>query len=125
MNECSPEYISYAKLVKIAKSQHDELEMLERNLKKTEGLLVEEMEKNQKLIEEQHVVSSTIDNLTIRYDSLAVDYESLSNELLSRNQELVSLKESHNELALERAYLFAEHFFQLPDGFVLPCLTCL
>nr|XP_020188108.1 rRNA biogenesis protein RRP36-like [Aegilops tauschii subsp. strangulata] len=77
MNKYSPEYISYAKLVKIAKSQHDELEMLERNLRKTEGLLVEEMEKNQKLIEEQDAFSSTIEDLTNRYDSLAVDYESL------------------------------------------------
>ena len=55
MNKYSPEHISYAKLVKIAKSQHDELEMLEINLRKTEGLLVEEMEKNQKLIEQQMI----------------------------------------------------------------------
>ena len=61
----------------MAKSLQDELEMLERNLKKTEGLLVEEMEKNQKLIEEQDAFSSTIDDLTNRYDSLTVDYETL------------------------------------------------
>jgi hypothetical protein len=125
MNEYSPKYISYAKLVKIAKSQHDELEMLERNLRKTEGLLVEEMEKNQKLIEEQDTFASTIDHLTIRYDSLSADYEGLSNELLNRNQELVSLKESHNELVLEKASLFAEQSVQIPDGFVPPCLKCL
>ena len=65
MSECSPEYIAYAKLVKIAKSQHDELDKLENNLRKTEGLLVEEMEKNQKLIEEQDAFSSTIDDLTV------------------------------------------------------------
>ena len=87
MNEYSPEYVSYAKLVKIAKSQHDELEMIERNLRKTEGLLVEEMKKNQKLIEEQDAFSPTIDDLTIQYDSLSVDYEGLANELLNRNQE--------------------------------------
>ena len=52
MNEYSPEYIAYAKLVKIAKSQQDELEMLEINLRKTKGLLVKEMEKNQMLIKE-------------------------------------------------------------------------
>ena len=72
MNECSPEYISYAKLGKIAKSQQDELERLENNLRKTEGLLVKEMEKNQKLIKEQDAFSSTIDDLTNRYDSLSV-----------------------------------------------------
>ena len=98
MNGYSPEYIAYAKLVKIAKSQHDELEILEKNLRKTEGLLVEEMEKNQKLIEEHDAFSSTIDDLTTRYDSLTVNYESLSDELLNRNQELVSLKYSHNEM---------------------------
>ena len=76
MNGYSPEYIAYAKLVKIAKSQQDELEMLERNLRKTEGFLVEEMEKNQKLIEEQDAFSSTIEDLTNQYDSLSVDYES-------------------------------------------------
>ena len=99
INGYSPEYIAYAKLVKIAKSQQDELEMLERNLRKTEGLLVEEMEKNQKLIEEHDAFSSTIDDLSNRYDSLIVDYESLSDEILNMNQELESLKESHNMLA--------------------------
>ena len=125
MNGYSPEYIAYAKLVKIAKSQQDELEMLEKNLRKTEGLLVEEMEKNQKLIEEQDAFSSTIDDLTNRYDSLTVDYESLSDELLNRNQELESLKESHNVLAKEKASLFAEQSNRLPDDFVPPCLKCL
>ena len=99
--------------------------MLEINLKKTEGLLVEKMEKNQKLIEEQDAFSSTIDDLTIWYDSLSVDYEGLSNELLNRNQELVSLKESHNEMVLQKASLFTEQSVQIPDGFVPPCLKCL
>jgi len=45
------------KLVKIAKSQHDKLELLEKNLRKTEGLLVEEMEKNQKLINKRDAFS--------------------------------------------------------------------
>ena len=49
MNGYSPEYIAYAKLVKIAKSQHDELEMLEKNLRKTKGLLVEEIREKTKV----------------------------------------------------------------------------
>jgi hypothetical protein len=125
MNGYSPEYIAYGKLVKMAKSQQDELEILEINLRKTEGLLVEEMEKNQKLIKEQDAFSSTIDDLTNRYDSLTVDYESLLDELLNKNQEIVSLKESHNELALEKSSLFAEQSNRPPDDFVPPCLKCL
>ena len=84
MTEYSPEYIAYAKPVKIAKYQQDELEKLEKNLRKTEGLLVEEMEKNQELIKEHDAFSSTIDDLSNRYDSLTVDYESLSYELLKK-----------------------------------------
>ena len=94
------------------------LNNLKKNLRKTEGLLVKEMEKNQKLIEEQDAFSSTVDDLTNRYDSLTVDYKSLSNELLNRNQELVSPKESHNKLVLEKASLFAEQSVRLPDDFV-------
>jgi hypothetical protein len=40
----SSESIAYIKLVKIAKSQQDELDRLERNLRKSEGLLVKEMD---------------------------------------------------------------------------------
>ena len=78
--------------------------MLETNLRKTEGLLVEEMEKKQKLIEEQVAFSSTLDGLTNRCDSLTLDYENLSDELLNRNQELVSRIESHNELVSSNLY---------------------
>jgi hypothetical protein len=60
----SPESIAYAKLVKIAKSQQDELDRLERTLRKSEGLLVEEMEKNQELTEEHEALSSTRDELS-------------------------------------------------------------
>ena len=92
MTDYSTKYIAFAKLVKIAKSQQVELEKLEKNLSKTEGLLVEEMEKNQKLMEEHDAFSSTIDDLSNKYDYLSVNFESLSNEFLNRNQELESLK---------------------------------
>ena len=98
MNGYSPEYIAYAKLVKIAKSQQDELEMLEKNLRKTEGLLVEEMEKNQKLMEEHDAFSSNIDDLSNKYDSLSISFESLSDEFLKSNQKFKYQKESHNAL---------------------------
>ena len=95
----SSEYIAYAKLVKIAKSQQDELEKLATNIRKTEGLLVEEMKKNQELTEKHNAFSSMIDDLSERYDCLTVDFESLSDELLNQNQELESLKDSYNALA--------------------------
>ena len=125
VSEYSPEYIACAKLVKIAKSQQDELEILENNLRKTEGLLVEELKNNQELIEKHDAFSSTIDDLSHLYDSLTVDYESLSDELLNMNQELESLKEYHNVLAKENASFFAKQSNQLPDDFVPPCLLCL
>ena len=125
MNGYSLEYIAYAKLVKIAKSQQDELEMLEKNLRKTEGLLVEEMEKNQKLTKEHEAFSSSIDDLFDQYDSLIVNYESLSDELLNQNQELKSLKESHNVLAKEKSSLFAKQSTHLTGDFVPPCLISL
>jgi hypothetical protein len=88
LNTFSPENVAYAKLVKIAKSQQDALKRLEKNLKKLEGLLVEEMEKNQELIEEHEALFSTLNDLSNRYNSLLVDYVSLLDDLLSRNQEL-------------------------------------
>jgi len=99
--------------------------MLERNLRKIEGLLLKEMEKNRKLNEERDAFSSTIEYLTNRYDSLTVDYESLSDELLNMNQEPVSLKEPHNELVLEKASLFTKQSTCLLDDFFPPCLKCL
>src|SRR6266566_2268459 len=75
----SPEYIELVKLIKIAKIQQDELDHLEMNLRKTEGFLVEEMKKNQDLIEKHSAFSSTIEDLLNRnqerYDCLTVDVE--------------------------------------------------
>ena len=42
----------HAKLIKIANIQQNSLEKIEKTLRKSEGLLVEEMEKNQSLTEE-------------------------------------------------------------------------
>ena len=78
MNEYSAEHFAYAKPVNITKSQQDEFERLKSNLRKTNGLLVDEMEKNQKFIEKHDAFSSTIDDLSYIYDSLTSYYEGLS-----------------------------------------------
>ena len=75
------------------------------------------MEKNQQLIKEHDVFSSTSDDLSNRYDSLSVDYGSLSNEILNRNQELESLKVSYNVLAKGKASLVVVGARKMPwDG---------
>ena len=119
MHGYSPEYIACAKQVKIAKTQHDELEILEKNVRKTEGLLVEEMEKNQKLMEEHDAFSSTIDDLSNKYDSLSVNFESSFDEFLNRNQELQSLKEYQKALVKEKFSLFPSNLF---DFLMILCL---
>ena len=83
------------------------------------------MAKNQDLIEEHDVLSSTVDELSNQDNSLAIDFEELSDELLNRNQELESLKESHKVLAKEKSSLFAKQSKRLPDDFVPPCSQCL
>ena len=88
-------------------------------------MLVVQMEKNQKLIEEHDSFSSTITDFSNQYDHHIVDYGSLSHEIINMNQELESLKESHNMLAKEKASLFAEKSNRLPDDFVPPCSKCL
>ena len=86
------ENIVYAKLIKMANTQQDALQRLEETLRKSDGLLVEEMEKNQMLAEEHAALSSTFEDLSIRHDSLSVDYEWFSKDFLKRNQEFESPK---------------------------------
>ena len=82
INEFSSENITCAKLVKIAKSQQDALERLEKNFRKYEVLLVKEMEKNQELTEEHEALSSTLDDISNYCNSLSFHYESLSHDCL-------------------------------------------
>ena len=48
----------HAKLIKIANIQQNSLEKIEKTLRKSEGLLVEEMEKNQSLNERYFTLKS-------------------------------------------------------------------
>jgi hypothetical protein len=48
----------HAKLIKIAKKQQNSLKKNEKTLRKSEGLWVEEMEKNQSLIEKHSALAS-------------------------------------------------------------------
>ena len=109
----------------MASTQQNVIDNLEKTIRKTEGLLVEEMKKNQVLAEEHTALSSTFEDLSIRYDSISIDFEKLSNDYLKRDQELESLKESYDDLKKENTSLFAEQTETFPDEFVPPCLKCL
>ena len=125
-NALSSENIVYAKLIKMANTQQDDLESLEKTLRKSEGLLVEEMEKNQcwqksMLLFYQH--SRIYPYVMILSQLIMRSCHTRSH--LKRNQELESLKESYDDLKKENASLFTEQTETFPDGFVPPCLKCL
>nr|XP_040258676.1 uncharacterized protein LOC120975981 [Aegilops tauschii subsp. strangulata] len=73
------------KLIKIAKKQQKCLEKIEKTLKKSEGLLVEEMEKNQLLTEDHSALKSRMEELINRHDFLSADHERLTYNYLKRN----------------------------------------
>ena len=68
----------HAKLIKIAKKQEKSLEKMEKNLRKSKGLLVEEAEKNQSLTEEHCSLTPQMEELINRHDFLSADYERLT-----------------------------------------------
>jgi hypothetical protein len=70
-NDFSSEDDVYAKLIRIANIQQDPLEKLEKTLRKSEGLLVEEMEKNKMLTNEHSALLSTFKDLSMLHDSIA------------------------------------------------------
>ena len=88
----------HAKLIKIANIQQKSLGKIEKTLRKSEGLLVVEIEKNLSLNEEHSTLKSRMDELSTRHDSLLADHESLTYDYLKRNQELESLREAHDDL---------------------------
>jgi hypothetical protein len=93
------------KLIKIAKKQQNSLEKLEKTLRKSEGLLVEEMEKNQSLTEEYSTLEARLNELMDRHEFLSADHERLTYEPLKRKQELMSLREAHDDLIKENSLL--------------------
>ena len=95
----------HAKLIKIANIQQNSLEKIEKTLRKSEGLLVEEMEKNQSLTEEYSTLKSRMDELSTRHDFLSADHERLTYDYLKRKQELEALREAHEDLVRENSLL--------------------
>jgi hypothetical protein len=74
----------HAKLIKIANMQQNSLEKIEKTLRKCEGLLVEEMEKNQSLTEEHSALESRMKELSDRHDFHSADHERLTYDYLKR-----------------------------------------
>jgi hypothetical protein len=74
----------HAKLIKIANIQQNSLEKIEKTLRKSEGLLVEEMEKNQSLTEEYSALQSQMEELSNRHDFISADHERLTYDYLKR-----------------------------------------
>ena len=73
-----------AKLITFAKKQQYSLEKLEKSLRKTENLLVEEMEKNQMLTNEHSALLAKFEDLSSRHDFLSDDHERLNYDFLKR-----------------------------------------
>src|SRR4051795_8510109 len=90
--------VSYAKLAKIASIQQDELDSLSETIKKSETLLIDEIEKGQTLTNEHAALKEKYDELSSRHDLLSVDYEKLTYEFLQRKMALEKLREAHEEL---------------------------
>ena len=114
----------HAKLIKIANIQQNSLEKIEKTLRKSEGLLVEEMEKNQSLTEEYSTLKSRMDELSTRHDFLSADHERLTYDYLKRKQELEALREAHEDLMRENS-LLTQQLKEKPEVFEPPCLKCL
>src|SRR3954469_19960950 len=117
--------ISYGKLAKIASIQQDELDSLSRIIKKSETLLIDEMEKGQTLTNEHAALKEKFEELSSRHDLLSVDYEKLTYEFLQRKMALEKLKEAHEELENVNISLMAQQGSEANDKTDSPCLTCL
>src|SRR4051812_35423096 len=117
--------ISYAKLAKIASIQQDELDSLSKTIKKSETLLIDEIEKNQTLTNEHAALKEKVEELSSRHDLLSVDYEKLTYEFLQRKVALEKLTEAHEELENVNLSLMAQQGSEAIDKTESPCLDCL
>nr|XP_020155476.1 microfibrillar-associated protein 1-like [Aegilops tauschii subsp. strangulata] len=95
----------HAKLIQIANIQQNSLEKIEKTLRKSEGLLVEDMEKNQSLAEESSTLKSRMDELSTRHDFLSTDHERLTYGYLKMKQELEGQREARDDLMRENSLL--------------------
>src|ERR1041384_5976241 len=100
--------VSYAKLSKLASRQQDELDSLRKPIKKSEVLLIDEIEKGQTLTNEHEALKLKFEELQSRHDFLSADHENLTYEFLQRKVALENLKEAHEELESKNLTLMAQ-----------------
>src|ERR1043165_1234618 len=100
--------VSYAKLAKLASRQQDELDSLRKTIKKSEVLLIDEIEKGQTLTNENEALKLKFHELQSRHDLLSADQEKLTYEFLQRKVDLENLKEAHEELESKNLTLMAQ-----------------
>ena len=74
--------MSYAKLAKLASRQQDELDSLSKTIKKSEVLLIDEIEKGQTLTNEHEALKLKFEELQSRHDLLSANHEKLTYEFL-------------------------------------------
>src|ERR1041385_4184832 len=115
----------YAKLVKLASKQQDELESLSKSIEKSEVLLIDEMERGQTLTNEYAALKEKFDELQSRHDFISVDHDKLTYEFLKRKVALENLKEAHEELESINLTLMAQQGSEAKPDSDSPCLTCL
>src|SRR3954467_10889940 len=117
--------ISYAKLAKIASIQQDELDSLSKTIKKSEALLIDEIEKGQTLTNEHAALEDKFEELSSRHDLFSVDYEKLTYEFLQRKMAVERLKEAHEELENVNLSLMAQQGSEANHKIDSPFLICL
>src|SRR3954470_19380091 len=117
--------LSYAKLAKLASRQQDELDSLSNTIKKSEVLLIDEIEKSQTLTNEHEALKLKFDEIQTRHDILSTDHEKLAYEFLQRKVALENLKEAHEELESKNLTLVAQQVSEAKTVSDSPCLTCL
>ena len=101
--------VSYNKLSKIVSIQQDELEKQCKAIKKSEGFLIDEMEKNQIFTNEQAALKEKFEELSTRHDLLSADHEKLTYEFLQSKMALEKLKEAHEKLENINLSLMAQN----------------
>src|ERR1043165_750397 len=100
--------MSYAKLAKLASRQQDELDSLSNTIKKSEVLLIDEIEKSQTLTNEHEALKLKFDELQSRHNLLSAGHEKLTYEFLQRKVALENLKVAHEELESINLTLMAQ-----------------
>src|SRR3954470_9707081 len=105
--------------------QQDELDSLSKTIKKSEVLLIDEMEKGQTLTNAHAALKEKFDELQSRHDFLSADHEKLTYEFLKRKVALENLREAHEELESVNLSLMAQQGSEAKPDSDSPCLTCL